>query len=378
MSRKVLFVEDGLSYAVSHRWPLLQVVQSEGFDVHVAALTGGDTTALENEGFTCHVLSSGERSNNPLQEGRLLLRLIRLYRHLSPVLVHHITLRSVLYGGIASLFLPNARVVNGVTGLGYLFSSNGVGVRIVRSIVLCAVRILTLSERHVFTFQNPDDQRLFEERGVTSRNATYLIKGSGVDMDTFQKASPPSGVPIVLFPARMLWDKGVGAFVEAARSLQEDDVNARFVLVGTTDPKNPASVSSEQLERWDDEGVVEWWGYQEDMPDVLSRAAIVCLPSTYREGVPKVLIEAASCARPIVTTDVPGCREIVRDGENGLLVPPNTPEAVAEALRALLEDEGRAQQMGLRGREWVAQEFSDDRVVEETLTVYREVLADAL
>jgi glycosyltransferase involved in cell wall biosynthesis len=172
----------------------------------------------------------------------------------------------------------------------------------------------------------------------------------------------------------MLWDKGAQAFVDAARRLKADDVEARFIMVGTTDPDNPAGVSAEQLEKWEEQGIVEWWGYQDDMSEIFGRSHIVCLPSSYREGVPKVLIEAASSGRPIVTTDMPGCREIVRDGENGYLVPPRDGEAVARALKRLIGDSDLRRQMGARGRERVQKEFSVEHVVQSIVEVYENVL----
>lgn len=374
MRGRILFVENSISYALSHRLSLLRALHQEGFDVHVASLTRGDPAPIENRGFTPHVLTEGMRSNNPLREIQLILRLTRLYRRLSPTLIHHVTLRSILYGGVASLFVPEPRVVNAVTGLGYMFASNGAGMRFIQYAVLQSIRLLVKRGRHEFIFQNPDDQKLFESRGVVFPQSSHLIKGSGVDLDTFGKTPIPSETPIVLFPARMLWHKGVGEFIEAARILREESVEARFVLVGNSDPNNPSSVPQEQIKTWDDEGVVEWWGYQESMPDVFAQSSIVCLPSKYREGVPKVLIEAASCGRPIVTTDVPGCREIVQHRENGYVVSPGNPETLADALRDLIHNDTRRQEMGTRGREIVAEEFSDERVIKDTLRVYRSLL----
>jgi glycosyltransferase involved in cell wall biosynthesis len=374
MSRRLLVVENSASYAVSHRFPLLKKAQDEGIDVHVTALTSGAAPKIEEAGFAYHPLASGARSSNPLREIQLIARLAALYRRLQPDLVHHITLRSVLYGGIASLAAPGPAVVNAVTGLGYLFSSEKLSVRLLRTLVLKAVHLLTQSPRHRFIFQNPDDQALFQSRGVVRPGASHLIKGSGVDMSRFDRQPLPSGTPLVVFPARMLWQKGVQEFVDAAALLRDAGTEARFVLVGDTDPNNPASVPEARLRKWDENGPVEWWGYQDDMPAVFARASVVCLPSAYREGVPKVLIEAASAGRPIVTTDMPGCREIVRDGENGRLVPSRNAHATAEALQDLLQNPRGRDAMGRRGRAIVRQEFSVEHVVAETLKVYRRAL----
>jgi glycosyltransferase involved in cell wall biosynthesis len=202
-----------------------------------------------------------------------------------------------------------------------------------------------------------------------------LIRGSGVDMNIFTPRPEPEGVPVVILAARMLWAKGIGEFVDAARLLREQKVEARFVLVGESDPGNPSAVPVWQLEQWHDSGVVEWWGACSDMPRVFAEAHVVCLPSYYPEGVPKVLIEAAACGRPIVTTDVPGCREVVRHEENGLLVPTRDPVALAAALRRLIMSPALRDFLGRRGREIAVAEFGLERVIAETLAVYGDLLS---
>ncbi len=203
------------------------------------------------------------------------------------------------------------------------------------------------------------------------------MRGSGARTDVFLPSPEPPGSPVVMMAARFLWEKGVGEFVEAARILNSRTLRqaqgakaiARFVLVGDTYPDNPGAVSPEQLQSWVDDGVVEWWGWHDDMQEIFPKAHIVCLPS-YREGMPLSLAEAAACARPVVTTDAPGCREIVQDGVNGFLVPVRDAAALAEALRKLIEDPGLRREMGRRGRERAETEFSVERIVHETLQVY--------
>ena len=374
LRKKILYVDNRTKYVCSHRIPWLRGAEQAGFDVHVTTLTAGDPSGIRDAGFTYHPISEQGRSNNPLHEAQLITRLHQLYRDLNPDLVHHITLRSILYGGLASSLLKNRPIVNGVTGLGYLFSSQDVKIRVLRKAILFGLRVLGMRGNHVYLFQNPDDQQLFQAHGVVNPESSVLIKGSGVDMERFNQQPEPSGTPVVLFPARMLWHKGVQEFVDAARQVKDQGQGARFVMVGSIDADNPAGVPAGQLKHWEDEGVIEWWGYQESMPEVFAQSNIVCLPSAYREGVPKVLIEAASCGRPIVTTDMPGCREIVRDGENGHLVPPRNGKAVAEALTPLLQDDELRSTMGKRGRKLVEREFSIERVVRSTLKAYENVL----
>jgi glycosyltransferase involved in cell wall biosynthesis len=226
-------------------------------------------------------------------------------------------------------------------------------------------------------FQNPDDRFFCVESAIVAENKTVLIKGSGVDMQHFSPGSPREGVPLVLLAGRMLWEKGVGDFVEAARLIKGYGVAARFVLVGSSVFWNSSSVGDDQLKDWHEEGVIEWWGQRADMTEVFSQTDVVCLPSTYGEGVPKFLIEAAACGKPIVTTDTPGCREIVQDGVNGILVPVENPKAVAKAIGRLLNDPDLREQMGRRGRAIAVEGFDVERVVRQTLSVYRQLLAES-
>lgn len=374
MENRILYVDNRVKYVLSHRIPWLEKAREAGFDVHVTTLTAGEGSRIEDEGFPYHSISKKRRSKNPLHELQLIFRLCALYRRLQPDIVHQITLRSILYGGIASLLSREPAIVNGVTGLGYLFTADDSTIRAMRASVLWGLWMLRRGREQTYLFQNPDDERLFQRKGIARPSNSVLIRGSGVDTAQFDHRTESSGSKIVLFPARMLWHKGVQEFVDAARLVKKDLQDVRFVMVGDIDKDNPAGVSATRIEQWEEEGVIDWWGYQDSMPDVFAQSHIVCLPSKYREGVPKVLIEAASCGRPIVTTDMPGCREIVQDGENGILVPPNDAGAVARAVTHLLGDEELRSDMGKRGRALVQDEFSVDHVVARTVKVYQELL----
>ena len=222
-------------------------------------------------------------------------------------------------------------------------------------------------------FENPDDAALFEKLLLVNNREKNIILGTGIDTNVFLPVPPPDSVPLVVLPARMLWDKGIGEFVEAAAIIRGKGINARFALVGKKDEGNPSSISYDQLTRWQKGGDVEWWGWQEDIITVLSISDIVCLPS-YREGLPKVLIEASACSRPIVTTDVPGCKEVVIDGLNGFLVPPKEAQPLADALEKLILNKDLRSQMGQAGRERALALFSTERVNSETLSVYSKTI----
>lgn len=375
MSMRILYIVNDTNFFLSHRMPLALAAKSEGFDIHVATPLSDDVDKILSAGFTFHVIPLTRRGVHLWEELASVIALYRLYGKIKPDLVHLVTIKPVLYGGIAARFAGVTAVVSAVTGLGYVFIARGVKASLLRIVVKGIYRFALGHANGRVIFQNPDDRSSFWKSKLIDVSQTVLIKGSGVDMAQFSPTSEPPGPPLVVFAARMLWDKGVGEFVEAAKYLCDSGINARFALVGDTDSGNPAAVPKSQLESWQQSGVVEWWGQYTNMPMVFAQSHIVALPSAYGEGVPKVLIEAAASGRPIVTTDTPGCREIVRHGENGFLVPVRDVAALAEALRRLIENVELRRSMGARGREIAVAEFSVQRVVSETLDIYRQLLS---
>jgi len=371
---RILIVVNVEWYFWSHRLSLAKALKECGFDVIIAAaIERGYQQAIEKEGFRFIPLHLQRRSSNPWHEMASLFELFRLYRTERPDLVHHITIKPVLYGSLAAKAARVPAVINTIPGLGYLFLQTGPWGSILRCCVSAAYRF-ALSGKHVQVIvQNPDDLRMFVSKKLIPRERINMIRGSGVNIHEFVLSSEPTGPPIVLLASRLLWDKGVGELVEASRRLKQHGVECRVVIVGEPDPENPNSIPVETLKAWHAEGVVEWWGLRNDMPTVLALASIVVLPS-YREGVPKILLEAAAAGRPIITTDAPGCREIVRDGRNGLLVPPRDPVALANAIQTLISNPTLRKEMGVRSREIAVAEFSEERVIRETLDVYRKVL----
>jgi len=277
-----------------------------------------------------------------------------------------------LYGGIAARIARVPAVVHAVSGLGYVFIADAPRARAMRAAVRAAYRVATSHPNCAVIFQNEDDRRTFGS-AIRTKNVV-MIRGSGVDLEKFRATPLPSGVPIVILPSRMLWDKGVGEFVEAARALKAQNVAARFVLVGGLDAGNPAGVPAEKMAQWVRDGSVEWWGMREDMPDVLAQSTIVCLPS-YREGMPKVLLEACAAGRPIVTTDVPGCRDVL-SGSFGAVVPARDAEALSRVFRDLLGDRFRMRRMGHDGAS-AASAFSIDAVLSQTFALYQRLLEHA-
>lgn len=368
----ILFVVNQGAFFISHRLPIAVAALKHGYDVHVAMpITEPEASTVAATGASVHHVPLDRSSLRGATELRTIRALILLYRAVKPDLVHQITIKPILYGSIAARITKVPAVVNAVSGLGYLFLARGFRAGLRRRAVQWGYRRAFKHPRQRTIFQNPDDAASFISAGIIAPEQTALIRGSGVDLTLFRPQPEAEGTPIVMLPARLLWDKGIGEFVEAAARLKEEGVSARFVLVGDID-NNRSSVSLEQLRSWCDRKVVEWWKYQSDMPATLSQANLVCLPS-YGEGLPKVLLEAAACARAIVTTDVPGCREAVRHNDNGLLVPSRDSSALAAALKLLIESPDTRMRMGKRGRERAEAEFGIERVVAANLALYKEL-----
>lgn len=367
--RLVFFVTEDW-YFCSHRLPLARAARAAGFEVAVVTRVQRHAAQIRDAGIELIPIDLARGSKNPFTELRTLSQLIRLYRRLKPDIVHHVALKPVLYGTIAARLAGVPTVINALAGLGYLFSSVDFAARLSRPLLEIGFR--TLLKPSWIIVQNPDDRQLLMERELIDAQRTTLIRGSGVDLEAFAPAPEANGIPLIVLPARLLWDKGVGEFVAAARLLRQQNVAARFALVGAPDPANPASVPQATLEAWRAEGVVELWGWRDDMADVFRDCHVACLPS-YREGLPKALIEAAACGRPLVTCDVPGCREVVRHGINGLLVPLRNPVALAAALKQLVDNPRQRAVFGRRARDIAAAEFSLSAVIGQTLALYQEL-----
>lgn len=366
MTRKILIVETGADYFASHRLSLAGELQKAGYDVHVTALKPGFEEKVRAQGFTFHQVANPEKG---------IWSLVRSFRdllgQLNPDIVHFITLRSILLGGMLNLIGPRIAALHSVTGLGYLFTNQELKVRIIRRLLGLPIRSILNMKNTQVIFQNADDQTLFESRNWVRSGNHVLIRGSGVDPEHYIMTQPNNNPPVILFPSRLLKPKGIMEFVEAAKIVKDQGIQARFAVVGRLDVNNPEVVDPTIIDAWKEEKVVEFWGHRTDMVKTFGSVDIVCMPSYYREGVPKVLIEAASCGKPIIAADSPGCREIVEHEKNGLLVPPRSGADVARAMKLLLENTALLEQYGRAGRELVKKEFSLESVNLRILACYQ-------
>ena len=372
---KAILVTTSDNFFLSHRLSLALALKRAGFEVAVAAESTGTVTLIESHGLRFIELPLDRRSMAPWREARVIAAIAAMYRRERPDLVHHSSIKPMIYGSSVARVLGLPAFVNTVSGLGYALTDrpqDGIANRALRLAAKAGYRIALRGHGCWNIFQNPDQLKRFVELGLADPNRSEVIRGAGVDINRFVPAPLPDGDPVVLLPARMLWDKGIGEFVEASRMLHRRRVKARFVLCGKVDPGSRAEIPLQTLQDWVREGVVEWWGHQENMPEVLSRAHLVVLPS-YAEGLPLALAEAASAGRATITTDIPGCREVVISGQTGWLVPPFDAASLAEAIEQALSDRARLAAMGLKGREHAVAMLSQDRVLAETFRVFRKL-----
>jgi glycosyltransferase involved in cell wall biosynthesis len=369
---KALLVANTDWYLYNFRIDLACHLKSQGWDVVLVAPKGKYSERFKELGFRYIPLEFSRKGINPLQELATLRHFEKIYDQEKPDLVHQFTIKCVIYGSLAAKRIGIIPIVNSITGLGFIYVSEGLIARSLRKIVNPLYRKALKGTQVIF--ENSDDAALFLERKFVTPDQVNIILGTGIDTKKFKPIPPPESVPLVILPSRLLWDKGVGEFVEAATMIRSKGIKARFALVGKKDEGNPSSISFEQLTQWQKEGNVEWWGWQEDILTTLSLSDIVCLPS-YREGLPKVLIEAASCSRPIVTTDTAGCREVVADGVNGYLVPVKNAAELAAALEKLLLNPVLRKKMGQAGRKRAVELFANEKVNNQIEAVYQKGLS---
>lgn len=363
-------------YLFNFRLSLARRLRDMGHQLVLLSPDGEFGPRLREMGFDWRPLPMNRRSLNPFGEARLVWRLSRILKAERIDLVHGFTIKPAVYGALAGRLAGVRGRVNAVAGMGYVFISNSLKARVLRPVVKTLARFAFDSPRARLIVQNPDDHAEFVGAGVVRPDRVHIIPGSGVDLSRFTAVTrrPDPDAPLrVLLAARMLWDKGLQEFIDAARLLRAEGRSIDFLLAGDPDPGNPASASAADLQAWVDEGLVQWLGHVGDMAGLLASVDVVVLPS-YREGLPKTLIEAAGCALPLVTTDVPGCREVVTDGVDGLLCPVRESAPLAVAIARLQDDPALARRLGDAARLKAMRLFDEAIVIDRTLGVYSEVL----
>ncbi len=371
MNKRLVYIVNVDWFFISHRLPLALHALQSGWDVYLLTKDTGKKAELEGYGINVIDVPFGRTSVNPIEELKCLFALKKHLKRIKPDVIHNVTWKGCLWGGIAAKMVGNKHVVNALSGLGSVFISKGLTNRIMGYLA----RVSFKDGYSAFIFQNPDDVKWFKSQGYATDDRIYMIKGSGIDLKVFAfKEAEQKNKLKILFPARMLRDKGLMELIEAFRVLQPKyEGKIELILAGSCGDANKTSVSEEELRTMLIDGYITWIGNQKDMYPTYVESDIVVLPS-YREGLPKSLIEACAVGRSIVTTDVPGCRECVDEGVNGYLVPVKTSKELAEAIAKLVDSPEDRMIFGIASRQKAEKEFSIENVIEKTFGIYETLM----
>ena len=369
---RLLFVVTEDWYFWSHRLPIARAARDAGFEVHVATRVSEHGDRIRAERFQLHPLGWRRRGFSIFGEIGTLVALWRLYRTLRPRIIHHIAIKPVLFGSIVARLARCQSVINSINGLGLAFTSQGTVANLRRALLRLLFYFGADRAANLMIMQNDDDRQTLHDRGFVSRSRTCIIRGSGIDTEEYQPLPEPEGTPTIATVTRMLSIKGVADVVQASRILLSRGLSHRLLLVGSSDPGNPSSIPSKTLESWASEPNIEFRGFVTDVRTIWRDSHIAVLASHGGEGLPKSLLEAAACGRPLIATDVPGCREIVRRDVTGILVRPRDPEMLADAMQQLINDRAMRIRFGNASRHVSASEFADNVVVASLMSVYRD------
>lgn len=371
MRPKILYVVNVDWFFLSHRLPIAISAQNSGFEVHIACQFTEKGSDIRNHNFILHEIPLDRSGTSVLKEIKTFLAIHSLIRKIKPEIIRAITIKPVLYSGIASRFYKVARIAS-ISGLGFVFIAEGFKEKIIKSVVVLLCKLALTRKKTKVIFQNSSDKSLFIKQNIIIEKDSIIVRGSGVDLNKCLVQPEPAGVPVFALLARLLIDKGVIEFVEAAKLLKSKGVHCRMILVGDTD-ENPQSVTSGQIKQWQNDGLIEYWGFTSDVKGTYAKCNVAVLPS-YREGLPKSLIEAAACGRAVITTDVPGCRDSIIANETRQLVPLKNPLALADAIKILCNDQELRKRFGASGRQHAESEFDINAVVQQHVMLYRSLV----
>lgn len=373
MKKKLLFVVNVDWFFISHRLPLATRAIEKGYEVHLACNFSQPIELMGAEGIICHQIPFTRSNYNPVNALVIFKYILKLFKEINPDLVHLVTIKPILFGGIASRLLKVPATVFAISGLGYIFISKGIIASIRKKLIGLIYSFAFNCKNLCVIFQNTEDQNELSVLTGLNKKYSVIIPGSGVNIEKFSFSRLPKSSPTIMMASRLLKDKGVHEFVSAAKIVKKINNKIKFVLVGTPDPENPSSISLEELNGWINAEYIEFWGHKTDMAKIISQSTIFVLPS-YREGLPKVLIEASSCGRPIITTNVAGCRDAIINNKTGLLVEKCNEKDLADKIIALSSDLKRCEEMGVFGRKLVEEKFSENLIVNQHMDVYERLL----
>lgn len=368
--RKLLFIVNVDWFFISHRLPIALAAIKKGFEVHLACAITDRRDELVALGIIVHPLSLSRSGVGVLGELKSMVQLYRIIDNVKPDVLHTVTIKPVLYGNIVARLAKVPVRVSSISGLGYVFLASGLKSKVFR-VVIAAMYRLALNGAAAVIFQNKADRDVLKKMRAVKACQEVFIRGSGVALELYPVVQEPIDKPVVMLISRLLIDKGVGEFVAASKLLRSGRGDIRMILVGDIDPDNPKSITSEQLASWVNLGFVEYWGYSNNVPETIAKSNLIVLPS-YREGLPKCLIEAAACGRAVITTDVPGCRDAIEPDKTGLLVPAKTDKPLANAILRLVDDDALRHDFAVRSRQFAEEVFDINDVIKVHLSIYSE------
>ena len=377
--KKIIILVNYLSFFFSHRLPIGEALLAKGFEVFIGygELRGADPKILEQKGFKVNFIPMQPAGFNLFKELKTLYYIWVFFKKVKPDIVHLITIKPYLYGGIISRLIGIQCLVSAVSGLGTLFIKKDFKSKFLRFITYPLYKIAFNHSNQKIILQNKDDLNLLNNWGVINLSKIKLLNGSGVKLENFKNFDEPNGEITICFAARLLRDKGVYEYISAAQLLKKRGIKARFLLAGDLDANNPSGLSLTDLDKLRNDNYVKFIGHHQDIPSLYEKSHIICLPS-YREGFPKSLIEAAAANRAVVTTDVPGCRDAIIPNKTGLLVPVRDFKKLADALQCLIENPEKRIAMGVAGRKLAEKEYPIEKIVTDHLNIYQELLGNNL
>ena len=370
--KRILFVVNVDWFFISHRLPIAISLIESGVQVHLACGFTTHKIYLEDLGIITYPLVISRGGTSLVQEIGAFRSIYKAIKSINPDLAHLISIKPVIYGSLITRLLRVRKVVASISGLGFIFIDQSLKSKVIRKIAMCCYRLGLSAKNVTVIFQNTADRSLFIDKKIISVSQAILIRGSGVDLNYFRSSPEPEGFPVVMFLARFLKDKGIVEFVEASSIVKASLPSVRFVLVGSVDSDNPNSITPIDLNGWVKRGLVEDWGYSTNVFSTIQKSNLMVLPS-YREGLPKSLLEAAACGRAVITSDTPGCRDAIVDSETGLLVNPRDTQMLAATILQLLQNGSLRKQYGAAGRRLAEKHFDVKNVVLRHFSIYFDV-----
>ena len=368
---KILYIVNDDSFFLSHRLPLAISAQREGFEVHILSDVSSEYSEIYNHQFKIHKLNFKKTSINPIQFWKSFYKVVRTLIYIKPDVLHLITLKPIIWGGLASKIFKPKVVIASVTGLGQIYSEYKFSSTLIKKLIEILYRI-AFSEKSnkFFIFQNNYDKTYIQKLLKLDNHKITMTNGAGVNLNNYKSEPFPKGEPVFLFASRLLKAKGVLDFIDAANSVK----NAKFLIAGKFDPLNRDSIDKKNLEKFIDEGKIKYLGYINDICKLINQSSVVVLPSYYSEGLPKILIEASACGRPIITTNLPGCKEAVIDKISGYFIPAKSPKIIAEKMNIFVNYPGTIISMGNESRKLAEKKFDINEVIKKHMILYKSFL----